>query len=202
MNAPPWARSADTFYHEEGVAATLSANLLRIHLPQFVGPDQSLRVVGALWEVWIESRYRVLASNIHCVVVVASFNDLTLPIVTMLATIDSDLGRAGRHLRIIELAAAFSVADAKPRSELGDGRFEQRAYPQGTHTESAPDGSDMSSAKDADGRPLSDRNGKMVMVTGPQMDEIEKGNGKRVLAKGDLSEDKASLEATKATMVP
>lgn len=60
----------------------------------------------------------------------------------------------------------------------------------------------VKSATARNGETIVELRGKTVAITGPKMEEIEKHNGKEVLAFGTLSLDKESLEADSVIRVP
>jgi hypothetical protein len=60
----------------------------------------------------------------------------------------------------------------------------------------------VKSATAKDGQRIVELKGKTVAITGPKIEEIEKHNGKEVLAFGTLSLDKKALEADSVIRVP
>ncbi len=100
MGARPLVRS-ETVYREDGVVATRSAAGYLIFLPRALSTGQQLCLVAALWEVWVSVCNHANGIQLDWTIDVSEFDDLPFPLIAVISSIDTDLNRTGRTLRVV-----------------------------------------------------------------------------------------------------
>ena len=100
MSAMNRAKS-EIIYHDEGVLATRSAAGFFVHLSRPIAACHQLRIVAALWEVWLASRSEVRGADVEWTIDLSGFGELPLPLIAVISAMDADLRQDGHKPLVV-----------------------------------------------------------------------------------------------------